>query len=294
MTKTGGPRLKTNSSSLKKQTTIFLSFCFTLLSFTNALALEATDTPSSDSQTSPEIWSKPETNKPQEPPAAVAPPEPSTSTQAPTSGADEIWSHPEPGHPRENWDAPPPPPPAYVDPYYRHHRRFYKSEPDSGDSLTEIGLTLGPPTIVNINLGYWGPKELPMLVRVSGMYYGNTRGIQLDVGYVFDRERNFRQYVALSAVSWQAVSNYYSFWTNTNSNSYKDIFYGVGPSYGFNWYGLSLQIGLALGQDSNTQSYGGGFSYSYSGNPVYTSPTSTSVNHFQPEVIFQIGYTFLW
>lgn len=165
-------------------------------------------------------------------------------------------------------------------------RRYYSQGPDSGEPLTELGLTLGPPTIINVNVGYWGSKDFPALVRVSGMYYGDTRGIQVDVGYVFSRELNFRQYVALSGVSWQAATNYYSFWDNSQVSSYKDVFYGFGPSYGLNWFGLSLQIGLAMGQDINTRTYNAGYIYSYS--------TTTTVNQFQPNVIFQIGYTFLF
>lgn len=130
-----------------------------------------------------------------------------------------------------------------------------------------------------------------MLVRLSGMYYGDTRGVQMDVGYVISRNAYFRQYVALSAISFQATADYYSFWSDSNVATYKDVFTGVGPSWGFNWNRLSLQIGVAFGNDQNSQSYAG--YTTWNGNYVPPS-SSTTVTPFMPQFIFQLGYTFLF
>jgi hypothetical protein len=230
-------------------------------------------------------------------PGAPAPQVPDSSSQPkvdapvapPSSNATDVWSTPEPGHPRDNY-LPEPPPPVYQAPppypyRYRRSRYVYAPEPDNGEALKEFGLTVGTPSIVNLNVGYWGPNTLPMLFRVSGMYYGQTRGGQIDIGYVFQREAKFRQYVAISAVAWQMSTDVYSFWSNNVAASYKDVFYGIGPAYGLNWFGLSFQIGVAFGQDNNTQSSNGGYYY-----PAGT----TTVNQFQPQLLLQVGYTFLW
>ena len=218
-----------------------------------------------------EVWSKPESGQtreepetvtatPEQPGTVTATPEPSAPPRAaepaPAPTSPEVWSTPAPGTVRQDqgpvWTPPPayypPPPPA-------RYRRYYRPEapPDDGRALTEVGLSLGPPSILNVNLGYWGSREFPMLFRLSGMYYGDNRGIQADVGYILSRNAFFKQYVAISAISFQATTNYYSFWSG-NSSYYKDIFNGVGPSYGFNWNRLSFQVGVAFGNDLSTQS----------------------------------------
>jgi hypothetical protein len=216
---------------------------------------------------------------------AANPPAPETAPSSDTTSP-EIWSKPEPGRTRENPSSNEPPPPVCSSPPYCRSRRYQPPpEPDSGESLFEVGLSLGPPTILNLNLGFWGPQSFPMVFRASGMYYGSTRGAQFDVGYAFLREAHFREYAGLSVVSWQATANYYSPWASNSNNSYQDNFTGAGPMYGLNWYGLSVQVGLALGQDVNTQNYSGGYGF-----PAGSSTT----NQFEPEFIFQIGYTLLW
>ena len=213
----------------------------------------------------PEVWSQPEQGQTRTDPSTVtADPQPSQSAPAPAQGPQpEVWSSPEPGRARDTgpvWNpqpAYPPPPPGY---YSR--RRYYPAPPppDNGKALTEIGFSLGQPSILNFNLGYWGSREFPLLLRFSGMYYGTTRGAQVDVGYVISRNGWFKQYFALSAISYQQNWNYSSVWTDITSSN--DIFYGVGPTYGVNWRGLSLQIGVAFGNDQSTVNYSSGTSWS--------------------------------
>jgi hypothetical protein len=221
-------------------------------------------------------------------PVAPAPPAGAASdlTPAPAVGTPDtaIWSRPEPGMTR-----------TYPGPLERPRPPLdwrYQPQPDSGEPLKEIGITAGTPSVVNLNLGYWGSSAFPFLVRLSGMYYGATRGIQVDAGYVFQREKHFKQYVAVSFVSWQTSTTYASFWTG-NADTQQDLFTGIGPTYGLNWSGLTVQIGVAIGQDVNIQSYGGGTSY-VTGSPVYLAPGNATVSQFVPMGTFQIGYSFLW
>jgi len=233
--------------------------------------------------TAPEISSKPEDGQRREQTTPMA--SPTTTTPVPVSDSTEIWSRPEPGKPRET--LPPQSPPPY--PYY-YQRPVYHSEPDSGNALKEIGLTLGPPTIVNLNLGYWGPKSFPMLARFSGMYYGDTRGLELDLGYVFQRDAHLRQYVALSFVSWQLSTGFYNFWSDSAVSSYTDMFTGLGPTYGLNWNGFSLQVGVAFGQDVNVTTSPAGYYFGYG----YRGASTATISQFEPQAIFQVGYTLLW
>jgi hypothetical protein len=218
-----------------------------------------------------------------------------TPTTTPPTASPEIWSSPEPGRSRET--TPPPasalaPSPAIAPPDLGS-RRYEISEPDSGESLREVGLTLGTPSVLNLNLGYWGDKGFPIVVRASGAYFGDTRGVEVDVGYVFMREAHFRQYVAVSGVAWKTTTNWSSPWNYGSSNNSTDNFWGVGPSYGLNWHGLSVQAGIAMGPDNSTTNYAGGTSY-YNGTPTYNPGGTSTINQFEPQVIFQVGYTFLW
>lgn len=137
--------------------------------------------------------------------------------------------------------------------------------------LLEFGFTLGMPAVpININLGYWGSKRLPLLVRLSGMSYGTkSHGIQADIGWPFDREGNFRQFVAASFVAshWQTGDS-------SRSTIYDQT--GVGPSYGLNWYGFSLLAGLTVGEWRVQDSF-------------YSTDKKYPVG-----LLFQIGYTHIW
>src|SRR5690554_3934721 len=70
-----------------------------------------------------------------------------------------------------------------------------------GDSsFGEVGVTLGTPGGINLNLGYWSSSSFPWLLRASGGYLGAIVGAQADFGIAFDKEGIFRQYVSLSGV----------------------------------------------------------------------------------------------
>lgn len=188
----------------------------------------------------------------------------------------QVWSRPEPV------DSAPP----YASPYFRRHRRppppLDPAPPDPKDSMFEVGATLGTPSILNLNLGYWGPQDFPIVTRVSGMDYGPTRGIQVDVGYAFHRDAELRQYVALTAISMTVGSSYFN-WYSSNPTSSQYTFTGGGVLYGMNWYGLSFQLGLAMGQGNSVEN-----------NPAFNPGGTSTIDQFQPLLLFQVGYTFLW
>jgi hypothetical protein len=138
--------------------------------------------------------------------------------------------------------------------------------------LKEVGLTLGTPAGLNLNLGFWGTESIPLLVRASGMYYGSLKGFQGDLGLVSNGS-GFRPFVAASFVTTKID-------TSTDYLSYT----GIGPTVGFNAGGLLLQGGLAFGiSDSN---------YSWSARDDYGALGGG--RRLGKAITLQIGYTILW
>jgi len=141
-----------------------------------------------------------------------------------------------------------------------------KSKPELS-AYKEIGFTLGTPAVGNLVFGYWSANEdFPWIIRVSGMDYGNTRGIEGDFGWAFSREGRFKQYVALNVSSGNIRA----------SDSTETIkFTGAGPVYGFNLYGFALQAGLNFGSSN-----------------IYYDDGAISTGSVY--IVFQIGYTYIW
>jgi len=125
-------------------------------------------------------------------------------------------------------------------------------------NLYELGASLGSPSKLNIVLGYW---EDYLLLRVSGMYLGKDRGVQMDFGWPFDKNGSYKQYLSASIFRYQLSSNL--------GISSSDTL-GVGAQYGLNWKGLTFQAGPAVGWDQSPADRGASFG-----------------------VLLQLGYSFL-
>lgn len=126
----------------------------------------------------------------------------------------------------------------------------------------ELGVSLGTPAGLNFSTGIWGTSDVPLVVRATGMYWGpKLKGVQGDLGFLFNPEGNFKHYLAVSGTTVSGGSTTDTFsWT------------GIGPSYGLNWNGFSTQVGLSFGKSS-----------------------MASVRQFSsPQLQFQIGYSFLF
>lgn len=126
----------------------------------------------------------------------------------------------------------------------------------------ELGVNLGTPAGLNLSTGIWGTSQVPLVFRVTGMYYGDRlKGIQGDLGFLFNPEGNFKHYVALSGMTTSGG-------IGTDQFSYS----GIGPAYGLNWHGFSTQVGLNFGK----------------------SAASSYRQFSSPQLQFQIGYSFLF
>lgn len=128
--------------------------------------------------------------------------------------------------------------------------------------LIEAGINLGTPAGLNLSTGVWGTAEVPLVARVSGMYFGSRlRGVQGDLGFLMNPDGNYKHYLALSAMTTGGEDNYKKF-------SYT----GVGPAYGFNWHGFTSQVGLSFGKNSD----------------------ASTQRFSSPQLQFQIGYSMLF
>lgn len=129
--------------------------------------------------------------------------------------------------------------------------------------LVELGLSLGTPAGLNVSAGLWGTSSVPLMARVSGMYFGQKlSGIQGDLGILFNPDGNFKHYLAISGMS-----------TSGQVNSFDNFDWkGLGPAYGFNWYGFSMQAGLSFGSSS----------------------IASTTRYNSPQLQVQLGYSFLF
>ena len=119
--------------------------------------------------------------------------------------------------------------------------------PDADKYYLELGGTVGTPAALNLNIGLWTPSPLNLVFRVSGMLLPSfgwgraTGGLQGDLGFAFDREGSFKQFVALTAS--------YRRWAG-----YSEEGLTVGPTYNANWNGCFFQVGygkVVSGLDQN-------------------------------------------
>ncbi len=151
----------------------------------------------------------------------------------------------------------------------------------SAKSFKELGLTLGSPGKLNLNLGYWGSDDFPLVARFSAGYFGEkNRGMQFDLGWKFHQTAsgNFRQFLAATFTAWRLRTSSGFIVSSTHDSKW----IGAGPSYGFNLYGFSLQIGSSFGSGETFHDSGSGlFGGSYTSQDSY-------------QTTMQLGYTFMW
>lgn len=129
----------------------------------------------------------------------------------------------------------------------------------------DVGVSVGTPGGLNLGVTKWGIGEIPLLVRGSGSYINsNFWGFQPEVGFAFDTEGLFRQYVSVA-------------YTRTNlylpSRGTGLTWEGIGPVYGINWGGFSAQLGLSFGKGTSTEDF------------VVSRITT-------PQLVAQVGYAF--
>ncbi len=144
----------------------------------------------------------------------------------------------------------------------------------------ELGITIGTPGQINLNIGYWGTTDFPFIARISGAYWTKTdKGAQLDLGWRFHQSSSgkFRQFLAATLSAWRIHSSHGLGFNGSDDTRW----IGVGPTYGFNLYGFSLQVGYSIGS-GETEHTGGVF-----GGSNYT-------NHRSGTATGQLGYTFIW
>lgn len=133
----------------------------------------------------------------------------------------------------------------------------------------ELGGSLGLPAGINANLGYWEIANLPIAVRLSGMFYSvHVYGTQTEIGYVLpDELEAFRHLVGIAATTGRL--DFFS------KNSWK----ALGVVYAANWHGFSAELGLSY------------FIFTASV-PILGRPEEFRIYKFLPTV--QVGYSLLF
>ena len=123
-----------------------------------------------------------------------------------------------------------------------------------------LGASVGTPSLLNIDAGYWGGHRLPLIAEVSGMYFSSaTRGAQIDLGWCFDDNGNRKQGIAISgallnqsqsqdSTSYDVLGRPLSV-TTLSTNTLEPY---IGPSYLARWKSFSALIGIttAMGSDA--------------------------------------------
>lgn len=127
-------------------------------------------------------------------------------------------------------------------------------EPIAYPSQFELGVSVGTPGVANIQFGYWG-NTVPIVARGYGGFIGIAGGAGGEIGWLFDNEGPFRQYVA---AGFEAGSGFDPF------SGFSGSWVGAGPHYGFNWNGFSLDAGVSIGTGSRA--------WLMFGMPDYTGP----------------------
>ncbi len=95
---------------------------------------------------------------------------------------------------------------------------------------TELGMTVGTPSGVNLVLGQWFDR---WGVRATGMTYGaNMRGIQLYAGFEFLKDKDHRHCIGLAGGTWHYTNNDWRF---------------LGPAYDLYIGGFFMEFGIAWG-----------------------------------------------
>ncbi len=136
------------------------------------------------------------------------------------------------------------------------------SDPNGKRDKLFMGVSIGAPALVNLNLGYWGGKGVPILVEVSGFYLDESRrGIQGQLGWIFDNTGRVKQgvsaVVAAVAENWTSRSNQFDVFGRAVSSTVtttKGLNAYLGPSYFLDWHDFRVQVGVGAGISPNSQS----------------------------------------
>ncbi len=113
-----------------------------------------------------------------------------------------------------------------------------------------FGATAGTPALGNLNLSVWGIGGLPLLLGVSGMYFGaQNRGIQTEVGFVLGSHESFTQAVGIALCAFNETTQRIEL-SNPQAMGAEQViverlYAYLGPVYSFNWRWIRLQIGFA-------------------------------------------------
>ena len=102
------------------------------------------------------------------------------------------------------------------------------------DSYQEIGINIGTPAALNLAFGHWFNS---VGVRVSGMYFGQTNGVQLNLGLkLSDNARRRHALFIIGGISNIDLNNRVREWTF------------LGLVYNLNFRGFFLEPGLTFGE----------------------------------------------
>lgn len=114
--------------------------------------------------------------------------------------------------------------------------------PKRTDQYFTLGVTIGTPSVINMNLGHmWSTFG----VQLSGSYFGNTYGGQLNLGWKIGDSRNFLHFLFIGGGVSQIT------YKDNGTDVSHRWRYGI-IGYNLNWYGLFAEIGIALGSGDYT------------------------------------------
>lgn len=108
------------------------------------------------------------------------------------------------------------------------------------EAMWETGTGIGLPAILNYSIGR---SMNPFLVHLSGMYYVDAYGVQIDLGIILNMTKKY--YHAISAIvgtTWFG-DNPPPITAGSRANYTKIEYYGL--AYTFNFSGFYVQIGPA-------------------------------------------------
>lgn len=112
------------------------------------------------------------------------------------------------------------------------------------DSRFEVGVGIGNPAIVNLNLLY---HYKDFFVRSSGMYWGDLYGSQWDFGYKFYDKNSMYHGLSLNIGTYEFPANNTNLETGPEGKKW-DFF---GCSYIFSISGFYIQPGFSIGRGNN-------------------------------------------
>lgn len=139
----------------------------------------------------------------------------------------------------------------------------------------EVGMTVGTPGGLNVNVGIWGP----MVLRASGMYLGTKMtGGEVQMGWALRREGHFKHYVGVQALT-----------SAFDGGNYRWEWTGLGPVYGMHWRGLTASLGASIGSGTKKRLLS-----AYRENSSRFSPFEPTKGLGSVMGTAQIGYTFLF